>query len=56
MTEQDLEKYLTSISLKVRKFIKSKKVGNIEINMYMGGITSVNTKYSEKPPFENIAA
>jgi len=51
MKDPEIEKSLTAILQKVRSFLKEKKCGNIEINMFMGGITAINTKQSEKPPF-----
>ena len=38
----DVEKKIIEIIVLLRSFLEEKRVGNIQVNMYMGGISNVN--------------
>lgn len=44
----DIENNILEIIVLIRAFIAEKKVGNIQVNMYMGGISSVNVNETKK--------
>lgn len=54
--KNDVDKNINAILHKVRKAIKERRCGNIRINLFQGGITSINQDFTEKPPFFDEAA
>lgn len=48
MANNDIENNILEIIVLIRSFIAEKKVGNIQINMYMGGVSSVNVNETKK--------
>jgi len=48
MAVTGIEKKILEVIVLLRAFISAKKVGNIQINMFMGGISSVNVNETLK--------
>ena len=44
----EIEKKILEVIVLVRAFLSARKVGNIQINMFMGGISSVNVNETLK--------
>ena len=49
MSEADKQEYLRDIMRFVKTWMDSKKVGNIQVNFFEGGITSINLNETVKP-------
>ena len=48
MATSEIEKKILEVIVLVRAFLSARKVGNIQINMFMGGISSVNVNETLK--------